>query len=43
MDTFFYSSWFFLRYLDPKNKAEPASMEQAAEGMTVDLGRDLTI
>jgi hypothetical protein len=42
MDTFVDSSWYFLRYLDPKNKAQPVSKEKAAEGMPVDLVRDST-
>jgi len=36
MDTFVDSSWYFLRYLDSKNKTEPFSTE-AVKNMPVDL------
>ena len=37
MDTFVDSSWYFLRYLDPGNTAEPYSKESADKLMPVDL------
>ncbi len=37
MDTFFDSSWYFLRYCDPKNQREPFSREKASYWMPVDL------
>ncbi len=36
MDTFVCSSWYFLRYCDPKNDAEPFSKESAKYWMGVD-------
>jgi len=36
MDTFVDSSWYYLRYLDPKNSEEPFSSE-AVKDMPVDL------
>jgi leucyl-tRNA synthetase len=36
LDTFFESSWYFLRYCDPRNEAEPISAEAAAYWMPVD-------
>ncbi|XP_071445476.1 leucine--tRNA ligase, mitochondrial isoform X2 [Hetaerina americana] len=37
MDTFVDSSWYFLRYLDPKNPSSPFSAEEVKELMPVDL------
>lgn len=37
MDTFVDSSWYFLRFLDPKNENSPFSKESAINGMPVDL------
>ncbi|MAJ62795.1 MAG: leucine--tRNA ligase [Alphaproteobacteria bacterium] len=36
LDTFFESSWYFLRYCDPRNEAEPISKEAAEYWMPVD-------
>lgn len=36
MDTFFESSWYYLRYLDPHNAALPWSPQEAARWMPVD-------
>ncbi len=37
MDTFVCSSWYFLRYLDPKNEAIPWDKEKAGRWMPIDL------
>jgi len=37
MDTFFDSSWYFLRYCDPKNEDQPFGREKADYWMPVDL------
>jgi leucyl-tRNA synthetase len=36
MDTFVCSSWYFLRYTDPRNSNEPFSIEKAKEWLPVD-------
>ena len=37
MDTFVCSSWYYLRYCDPKNDSEPFDKEKAAQYMPIDL------
>ena len=37
LDTFFDSSWYFLRYLDVHNKDEPFSAEKVNKWMPVDI------
>jgi leucyl-tRNA synthetase len=37
MDTFMDSSWYFFRFLDPKNDTAPIDPRKADEGMPVDL------
>ncbi|CAD5120396.1 DgyrCDS8967 [Dimorphilus gyrociliatus] len=37
MDTFVDSSWYFLRFLDPKNSFQPFSKDKVMAGMPVDL------
>jgi leucyl-tRNA synthetase len=37
MDTFMDSSWYFMRFLDPKNTAAPISSKNADTGMPVDV------
>lgn len=37
MDTFFESSWYFLRFTDPHNKNEPFSKEKTSYWMPVDF------
>lgn len=37
MDTFVCSSWYFLRYIDPKNEKEFASEEKLSQWLPVDL------
>ncbi|RUM30679.1 MAG: leucine--tRNA ligase, partial [Aquifex sp.] len=37
MDTFFDSSWYFLRFCDPKNEEEPFSKEKVDYWMPVDV------
>ncbi len=37
MDTFFDSSWYFLRFCDPKNGRKPFSEEEAERWMPVDI------
>ncbi|MFH1233336.1 MAG: class I tRNA ligase family protein [Patescibacteria group bacterium] len=37
MDTFVCSSWYYFRYVDPKNKKEFASKEKIAKWLPVDL------
>lgn len=37
MDTFVCSSWYYLRYLDPRNSNEPFSRDEASKWMPVDI------
>ncbi|MCJ1250535.1 Leucyl-tRNA synthetase, mitochondrial [Trapelia coarctata] len=37
MDTFVDSSWYFMRYVDPRNASEPFSPEKADEMLPVDV------
>ncbi len=37
MDTFFDSSWYFLRYCDPTNEVQPFSKEEVSYWMPVDI------
>ncbi|MCD6418328.1 leucine--tRNA ligase [bacterium] len=37
MDTFVCSSWYYLRYLDPKNDNEPFTRENAEKWLPIDL------
>lgn len=37
MDTFICSSWYFLRYLDPKNEKEPFSRKAADAWLPIDM------
>lgn len=37
MDTFVDSSWYFIRFIDPKNQKEMFSQEKARENLPVDL------
>ena len=37
MDTFVCSSWYYLRYLDPKNDNEPFTKENAEKWLPIDL------
>ena len=37
MDTFVDSSWYYLRYLDPRNTTQPFSRDAAHKYMPVDL------
>ena len=37
MDTFVDSSWYYLRYLDPRNTTQPFSRDAANKYMPVDL------
>ncbi|KAG5437823.1 hypothetical protein PCANB_000537 [Pneumocystis canis] len=37
MDTFVDSSWYFMRYIDPRNTKEPFSMEKVSQVLPVDL------